>query len=335
MKKIMRIVLVVLGIGVIGTSVYFYQLYKNVEQTAHAIFEPLPPAPDAEQDKTKQPPSAPQSSPAAGTAQTIPNAQKTQEAEENKAVSILVFGVDKRGTDAGRSDTIIYLASNPTLKQTLMFSIPRDTRTQMADSGKQDKINHAYAFGGMSATVRTVEAFLNTPIDYYVKVDMEGFLNIIDSLGGVVVDNAHAFSYEGYRFEKGKIALDGKKALAYARMRHDDPEGDFGRNKRQQLILQQLMGKAKEISTVNKLDKVLADIGASVKTNLTFDDMKNLMFHYKSGLDQINVLRINGQGEMINGIYYYAVSNEERSRIKSQIDQVLHGAAEAKTSQNS
>lgn len=163
---------------------------------------------------------------------------------------ILLFGVDKRGADQGRSDTIIFLAINPAKQETLMFSIPRDTRAELSDSGRQDKINHAYNSGGIANTVRTVERFLDTPIDYYVKVDMEGFSNIIDALGGVIVENPFAFEYEGNRFEKGTIALDGKKALAFARMRHDDPEGDFGRNKRQRQIIQQLMNKAKEIRQI-------------------------------------------------------------------------------------
>ncbi|MFD2370792.1 LCP family protein [Brevibacillus sp. GCM10020057] len=329
MKKVMRIVLVVLGMGVAAASLYAYQLYKNVEQTANAIYEPLALGPSDQGQAPAQPSPQVQSAQSlqAAAGQTAePGEQLTKEVPQGeKPLSILVFGVDKRGTDEGRSDTLIYLVCNPVLKKTLMLSIPRDTRTLIANIGKQDKINHAYAFGGMASTVRTVESFLDTPVDYYVKVDMEGFLHIIDSLGGVVVDNERAFQYEGFSFPKGKVALDGKKALAYARMRHDDPEGDFGRNKRQQLILKQLMNKAKEISTVNKLDEVLGDIGASVKTNLTFDDMKNLMFHYKSALDQVNVLKINGKGEMINGIYYYAVSAEERSRIKSEIDAVRNG----------
>lgn len=317
MKRILRTLGVILVLGAGGAAYTFYQFYKNVEQTATAIYEPLPELPAAEQQP--DPPVQPAST------------EKKQSEEvpaQQKPISILLFGVDKRGADEGRSDTIIYLASNPALKQTLMFSIPRDTRTQIYGSKKEDKINHAYAFGGMASTVHTVESFLDTPIDYYVKVDMEGFSKIIDSLGGVQVDNTFPFSYEGYRFEKGKIVLDGKKALAYARMRHDDPEGDFGRNKRQQLIIQQLMAKAKQISTVSKLDEVLANIGESVKTNLTFDNMQDLMLHYKSALDQVNVLRINGQGEMLNGIYYYQVSAEERARIKQQIDAVLHGSAE-------
>ncbi|MDF2678921.1 MAG: cell envelope-related transcriptional attenuator [Brevibacillus sp.] len=320
MKRFMRVLLIIFVIGAGAASWYFYTLYKNVEETANAIYEPLTSVSAAQAPLPLRP-----QPPLQATDVPAQKDQKTDDQQANKAISILLFGVDKRGTDAGRSDTIIYLVSNPSLKKTLMFSIPRDTRTQISDVGRQDKINHAYAYGGMSATVRTVESFLDIPIDYYVKVDMEGFLNIIDSLGGVEVDNARAFSYEGFRFDKGKISLDGKRALAYARMRHDDPEGDFGRNKRQQLIIEELMAKAKEISTVNKLDKVLADIGASVKTNLTFEDMQNLMFHYKSALDQINVLRISGQGEMINGIYYYVVSAEERSRIKKQIDAVLYG----------
>lgn len=113
--------------------------------------------------------------------------------------------------------------------------------------------------------------------------------------------------------------MDGQKALAYVRMRYDDPEGDFGRNKRQQQVIRDLMDKAKGISTVNKLDDLLSVVGTSFKTNLTFENMKELMLDYKSSLEQIETIRVSGEGRKINGVYYYLVSNEERLRIKKQV----------------
>lgn len=90
---------------------------------------------------------------------------------------------------------MIFLTVNPAKQSMLMFNIPRDTRTEIIGRGTVDKINHAYAFGGVNMSVKTVEHFLDYPVNYYVRVNMEGFARLIDSLGGVDVDNPFAFSY--------------------------------------------------------------------------------------------------------------------------------------------
>lgn len=313
MKRYVYVLVIMVLIAISATGLYSYRLYTNVKETANLIYEPLPPppvsVPTLETGKEDVPPKPP--APVTEAPAKI----------EKKPITMLLFGVDKREGDEGRSDTLIFLTIHPEKKQTLIMSIPRDTRTQIVGRQKQDKINHAYQAGGIASTVRTVEQFLGVPIDYYVKVEMEGFSNIIDSLGGTTVENAFAFDYEGYSFPKGKIQLDGQKALAYVRMRYDDPEGDFGRNKRQQQVVRELMDKAKQISTVGKLDSLLANVGNSFKTNLTFENMKELMLDYKSSLEQIESVRVNGEGGKINGIYYYLVSNQERLRIKKQIEE--------------
>lgn len=74
-----------------------------------------------------------------------------------------------------------------------------------------DKINHSYAFGGTQMTVDTVENFLDVPVDYFVKVNMESFRDVVDTLGGITVNSTFAFSYDGYSFGKGEITLNGKK----------------------------------------------------------------------------------------------------------------------------
>ncbi|MCZ4136008.1 hypothetical protein BZG24_29500, partial [Escherichia coli] len=105
----------------------------------------------------------------------------------------LILGVDERPNDSGRSDTIIVLSVNPAKHKALLFNIPRDTRTEIVGHGTEDKINHAYAFGGVDMSIRTIEQFLGIPIHYYMKVDMEGFARIIDLVGGVDVNNPFAF----------------------------------------------------------------------------------------------------------------------------------------------
>ncbi|WP_312111700.1 LCP family glycopolymer transferase [Brevibacillus reuszeri] len=315
MKRYVYVLLIVVLIVCSAMTIFFFQLYANVKATASMIYEPLPPV-EAQETTTLSPQAQEQDPPPA--LKPVPEAHSTI---EKKPLTLLLFGVDKREGDVGRSDTLILLTINPEKKQTLMMSIPRDTRTQIVGRKQPDKINHAYHAGGIAASVRTVEQFLDIPIDYYVKVEMEGFSNIIDSLGGVTVDNTFAFDYEGYQFPKGSSHMDGEKALAYVRMRYDDPEGDFGRNKRQQQVIRDLMDKAKGISTVSKLDDLLAAVGSSFKTNLTFENMKELMLDYKSSLEQIETTRVNGEGGKINGIYYYLVSNQERLRIKKQVEE--------------
>src|SRR5690606_27392907 len=132
----------------------------------------------------------------------------------------------------------IVLTVNPNKESIQMVSIPRDTRTEIIGKGFEDKINHAYAFGGMEMAIDTVENFLDIPIDYYVQVNMEGFKDLIDAVGGVTVENDLAFTQDGYHFPEGTITLYGDEALAFVRMRKNDPRGEFGRQLRQRQIIE-------------------------------------------------------------------------------------------------
>jgi LCP family protein required for cell wall assembly len=226
-----------------------------------------------------------------------------------------MLGVDQRTNDVGRSDTMVVLSVNPAKHSILMFNIPRDTRTEIIGHGTTDKINHAYAFGGVDMSLQTVEHFLDYPLDYYVKVNMESFKRFIDLLGGVEVDNPFPFDYEGHSFPKGYLELNGENALLYSRMRYDDPRGDFGRNTRQRDILQSVLRHSVNIQNITKINSMLGEIGDGVKTNVSFDDMKTFMNKYRSVIDKVDTVEITGTGKTINGIWYYIVNPEEQTRI--------------------
>ena len=209
---------------------YTWYLYHSVKVTASKIYEPLP----SPLDYISKDPLVTQKVAAADQkGQTGKGGANKVPTDERHPFTVLVLGVDQREHDRGRSDSIIVLSVNPMKQSMLMFNIPRDTRTEIVGRGTIDKINHAYAFGDVEMSLKTVENFLDYPIDYYIKMNMEGFENIVDLFGGVTVNNSMAFQYEGVDFGKGELFLNGSDALLYSRMRYEDPRGDFGRNTRQ------------------------------------------------------------------------------------------------------
>ena len=237
--------------------------------------------------------------------------------------SVLLLGVDQQSGDRGRSDTMIVLTVNPILESIKMVSIPRDTRTEIIGRGTTDKINHAYAFGSVEMAIDTVENFLDIPIDYYVKVNMDGFEDIVDAVGGVTVVNNLNFSYDGFHFAEGTISLNGEEALAYSRMRKEDPQGDFGRQKRQRQIIQAVIKEGASLSTLANFDNIFDALGSNVKTDITFSQMMTIQKNYKQAAKSLEQIQVEGSGAKIDGIYYYVVSDEHKSDLQKQLKQHL------------
>ena len=201
--------------------------------------------------------------------------------EKKDPFSLLLLGVDERENDTGRSDTIIVLTVNPTSESTKILSIPRDTYAEIIGLNKQDKINHAYAFGGMEMALKTVENLLDVPIDYVVQVDMESFLEIVDIMGGVTVENEFAFRVDDFVYEKGQIHLTGEEALSYVRMRKGDPQGDFGRQARQKQVIQAILKEGASINSLLNYKELLGTFEKNIRTNMTFDQMIDIQKGYK------------------------------------------------------
>lgn len=238
--------------------------------------------------------------------------------EDKDPFSVLMLGTDSND-DKGRTDTIIVLTVNPTNNSVKMLSIPRDTRTEIIGKGFDDKINHAHAFGGVEMAMDTVESFLDIPIDYYMKVNMEGFKDIVDAVGGVTVTNTLDFSVGDDHYPVGEITLTGEEALPYVRMRYDDPNGDFGRNTRQREIIQAVIKEGASVSSLANFSDIFKAIGDNVKTNLTFDQMVDIQKNYKTAGSNIQQMTISGTGTKINGIYYLQIPEEEQLRVQNEL----------------
>ena len=244
---------------------------------------------------------------------------------DQEPFSILLIGIDKEegNLEKGRSDSLIVLTVDPKTESMKMVSIPRDTRTEIIGRGNLDKINHAHAFGGVEMSIPTVENFLDIPIDYYVKINMQGFKDIVDAVGGVDVNNKFAFSSGGYNFNEGNVSLNGDSALSFVRMRKQDPRGDFGRADRQKQVVQAVINRGASFSGLTNLDSILGAIGGNVKTDLSSGEMVDITQNYKEARHDLEVLQIEGSNSTIEGIYYFQVSEEERTRVSGILKEHL------------
>lgn len=243
-------------------------------------------------------------------------------------VSILILGVEEYATEGenGRTDTIMLVTLNPYSKSMKMLSIPRDTRLEIVGKDREDKINHAHVFGGTEMTIDTVEKFLDVPIDYFIKINFDGFIDIIDEIGGVTVDVPFDFSEDTTKkgekayFKKGPMHLTGEEALAYARMRKQDPRGDFGRNDRQKQVLKASIDQALTMTTLFKVDKIADHIGDNIQTNLKPMEILALQQKYATiDTSLIDNLTIEGSDLYENRVYYFIPNEASADSIKVRL----------------
>lgn len=237
--------------------------------------------------------------------------------EDKEPFSVLLLGVDERKGDRGRSDTMIVVTVNPNDESVKMLSIPRDSYVDIIGKDMKDKINHAYAFGEVDMALDTVEEFLDIPIDYYVKINMEGFKDIVDALGGVTVVNDMNLAHGGFDFPKGEIELDGEEALVFTRIRYEDPRGDFGRQLRQKQIIQAIINEGASVSSLWNFQSIFDALGKNVKTNLTFTEMVDIQKGYANARHNIEQLQFEGSnGGFIGNIWYYFPDDQEVAKFQ-------------------
>ncbi|KRM09950.1 LCP family protein [Paucilactobacillus suebicus] len=244
--------------------------------------------------------------------------------KNKKPVSILLLGTDTGdlGRDyKGRTDTMIIMTLNPKTGKTTMTSIPRDMYVNLPDYPQYSpaKINAAYAFGGVKESINVVQKEFKIPIDYYVLVNMGGMKKAIDQVGGVDVTSPLTFSYNGSSFTEGKKQhMNGETALNFSRMRHQDPQGDYGRQERQRLVITALLRKSISYKTV--LNKAfLNSISKQSKTDLTFSQMTKLALNYRGASKTVKSDYVKGTGKMISGQSFQMVSTNERQTTSNNV----------------
>ena len=262
------------------------------------------------------------------TYETVERSKKSQVNLNNKEpFSVLLLGIDT-GDDGrveqGRSDTTIVATVNPRDKQTTLVSLARDTYVDIPGQGKQDKLNHAYAFGGASLAMDTVENYLNIPINHYVSINMAGLKELVNAVGGIEVNNNLTFSQDGYDFTIGKTSLDGEQALSYSRMRYEDPNGDYGRQERQRKVIEGIVQKVLSLNSVSNYQQILTAVSDNMKTDLSFDDMKKIALDYRSAFGKVKQDQLQGTGFMQDGVSYQRVDEQELTRVQQELKNQLN-----------
>ncbi|HEY3410820.1 MAG TPA: LCP family protein [Propionicimonas sp.] len=244
-----------------------------------------------------------------------PPSASTTTGSSYSAMNILLIGSDSRGSDQGRSDTFIVLHISADRKNVYLVSFPRDMWVTIPGHGKA-KINAGYSYGGSALAVETIETLTGARIDHVIVTNFSDFIQLVDTIGPVTVDNpvgSVAVDDRGvkYQFPKGQLVItDGYMALAYSRQREELPNGDLDRTLRQRAFLKALalkIGTPEVLANPVKLNAVMGTIGkyVSVDSGMTNSVIYSLALSLAgiTSPDQIHMLQapITGFGTSSDG----------------------------------
>ena len=253
-------------------------------------------------------------------------------------LNILVLGSDRRdvvegqgdlrqfkGDELGgqRSDTIMLIHIRRGGAGAVGLSFPRDLRVKIPGRSGHSKINAAYQ-GGPNLVIETIRELTGLPIHHYVEVNYSSFQRIVNAVGGVnlCVTKSYADAQSGLYIDKpGCYDFDGNKALSFVRMRKSDPEGDFGRIKRQQLFIRELMTKLKSIGFLIDIPRVLR-LANAVREGIVMDknfslglvrSIANKLAGY--GDSNVDFRTVPGDNKLISGAAYVVMRDEEATAL--------------------
>ncbi|TNJ56028.1 LytR family transcriptional regulator, partial [Paenibacillus hemerocallicola] len=271
------------------------------------------------------------------------NTVQTEEAppkwEGKERVNILLLGADSRGyskNDAPRSDTIMVASIDPTTKKASLFSILRDTYVKIPGHGS-DRINTAFAMGGPNLAMKTVGDLLGLPIQYYVYTDFQGFMALVDAIGGIEIEVEKDMKYRDseepefdINLKKGIQQMDGKTALQYVRFRHD-ALSDYSRTERQRKFMTAVAEELQTTSSIFRLPSILNKIDPYITTNLSITDMiklGSLGFEVKAqGVNGIQVPPSSLLGE--DNIGGASVLTVNATKLQKYVKEQLDGSSAA------
>ncbi|MFI1242450.1 LCP family protein [Enterococcus casseliflavus] len=214
-------------------------------------------------------------------------------AAANGARNILLIGSDSREGEAGRADTIMVLQLDGPSKQPKLLSFMRDTLVTIPGYG-ENKINAAYAFGGADLVRQTLAENFGLETNYYAKVDFRSFEKVIDTLfpSGVAINAEKDMSKNlEVAIKQGQQQMNGLELLQYARFRMDE-EGDFGRVRRQQQVMDAIFSEMKNPLAILKLPYAAGKVLGYASTNLPMSFLLKNTFSIARGAGGVDSLTV-------------------------------------------
>lgn len=266
--KTALITIIVLTVGVVGYYGYAIWNFGSDDPRSDSFdTAPLPESPDLDSDDN-----APK-----------PDAFEPAKWEGTERVNILLLGVDSRGEEKSpRSDTMLVASIDPVTKQAHLFSLLRDTYVNIPGHGRE-RLNSAVVYGGPKLAMQTVGELTGLDIQYYVYTDFEGFIHLVDEIGGIEFyvekDMRYTSRADGPEYDinlkEGLQHMDGKTALQYVRFRHD-ALSDYARTERQRKFISAVVEKSLTPASIIRLPNILKAIDPYIHTNLTKIEMAKL-----------------------------------------------------------
>ncbi|NMC32074.1 MAG: LCP family protein [Veillonellaceae bacterium] len=250
--------------------------------------------------------------------------------ESGNRINILLVGIDDGDladpkNSPHRSDSMLLLGVHKGSGAVSLLSIPRDTRVPIPGHSNNDKFGHSFAYGGVDLTIATLQEFLKVPVHYYVVADWQGFIRVVDALGGVDLYVENKMDYEDpyanlkIHLKKGFQHLNGQQAGQYVRFRYDEM-GDIGRVIRQQKFLKALATQAIRPSNLIRLPQIMGIIGQSVQTNMTPWSFRQVFMALPSLKgNKIQSDMVPGNFANIGGVSYWASDPEETRKVVERL----------------
>ena len=262
--------------------------------------------------------------------------KKEKEYKENEPFNILISGIDTNGNinKVSRSDVNIIMSVNPRTHEILLTSIQRDMYVQLhGTTGIKDKLTHAGIYG-IDMSRQTIEDFLNIDIPYYIRVNFDSVIKLVDTIGGIDIYNDVAFKGGTRYFEQGNIHLNGKQALEYARERKKMPNGDWTRGEHQKVIITAIINKvssSKEL--LNNYVDILNNSKDIIQTNIPTDIIKKYVKKQIENMSTWEITSLTVKGDhsdnletySMPGVKLYVTIPDEASRkeVESQLDEFI------------
>jgi len=265
--------------------------------------------------------------------------QGLEDAEDKKSLepfAMLTYGVStrKQFNDTGHSDTMLLALVDPMKVKISLISIPRDAYVNIPGHG-MNKINTAYPIGESKLMMETIENWLDIDIHAYTSINFQGFIDLVDLIGGIDVYVPRKMEYDDridgtrVRLAKGQQVLDGKNALDFVRFRKSNDgrhDSDYTRMERQQQALTAISSKMTSLRSIPRVFNMMNILSDNVQTSLTPKELEQLTKIFLSfRTEDLETHSIIGGGHNINGVWYEVVTEEEVQRINDIIYEFFNG----------